>query len=82
MDDGAGFREREDEASAKFRGFLGRASDRCVEWRDNEEFATLEFRLPVAGKLERIKPPRGTDDERLWSAQKEAQAFLLDGCAG
>ena len=62
-----------------FRGFFGGTTNRGVEGRDDEQFAALVFRLPIAGQLEWIKAACRTDNERLRAAQKDAEALLLDG---
>src|SRR4029434_4610529 len=77
MDDAVALGESEDEASAGFGGFAGRAADGGVKNGNEQQFSALEFGLPLHGELKGIESAGGANDDGLRAAQKNAQAFLF-----
>ena len=75
MDDGVARGESQDEAGAGFGGFARGAPDAEVKKGNEEQFAALEFGLPVPGELKGIESAGGADDDGLGAAQEDAQAF-------
>ena len=70
--------ESEEKAGAGFGGFEGGPTNGGGKGGYEEQFAALEFVLPVHGQLKGIESTGWADDDGLGAAQKDSQAFLFD----